>query len=82
MATPIKVLRVLATAVLDTVAEAGPAGAPSGPMYLALNQRGLSLADYEALMALLVRAGLLRKRATSTSARASDRQRAAGRRYQ
>jgi hypothetical protein len=54
------VLSIL-SAFLDTVKEAGPRGAPSGPMYAAAMAQGLTLEQYEAIMRALVNAGKVRK---------------------
>lgn len=54
-------LLVLLKIILETVKEAGPAGAPSGPMYLAFMQHGCSLDQYEVMTGTLVDAGFLRK---------------------
>jgi hypothetical protein len=50
----------VAIALLETIKEAGPLGAPSGPMYLACNQSGIDLDSYEAMMRALVKTGLVR----------------------
>ena len=53
----------VALALLDTIKEAGPLGAPSGPMYMAVLQAdiGIDLDQYEALMRAIVRSGLVRR---------------------
>lgn len=58
----IAVVQMLAQAALETVREAGKQGAPSGPMYAAFMQYGMSLEQYTALMGALVRAGKLKQR--------------------
>lgn len=49
----------LAKALLETVQEC-PDGAPSGPMYMAVNAKGVSLDQYQAIMNALVKAGRIR----------------------
>jgi hypothetical protein len=49
-------------AVIDTVREAGPMGAPGGHIYAALMTQGASLQQYESLMSALVRTGKLARR--------------------
>lgn len=51
----------LARAVLGVVKDAGPLGAPAGPMYAAFMHHGVSLAQFEAFMAALVRTGKITK---------------------
>jgi hypothetical protein len=58
---PELLINKLCGAILETVQEAGPLGAPSGPMYLALNKLGLTLDSYTSLMAALTQIGLLYK---------------------
>jgi hypothetical protein len=54
----------IALALLETIKEAGENGAPSGPMYMAVQQSiGLSLDDYEAMMRAIVRTGFVRHEA-------------------
>lgn len=48
-------------ALYETVKESGPRGAPSGPMYAACMHR-LSLEQYEQIMGVLIKAGLITKR--------------------
>ena len=57
----IMAVREVARAILDTVKEAGPCGAPGGVMYAALMGAGCSLSQFESIMGTLVRAGKLRK---------------------
>jgi hypothetical protein len=57
----LKALRLIATAILETVREAGELGAPSGVMYAALSAQGCSLNQYRSIMAGLERAGLVKK---------------------
>lgn len=51
----------LCNAVVDAVKEAGPQGAPAGPMYAAFMSVGMSLEQFERMMAALVKSGRLRK---------------------
>jgi hypothetical protein len=51
----------LCDAVVDAVKEAGPQGAPAGPMYAAFMSVGMSLEQFERMMDVLVKAGRLRK---------------------
>lgn len=57
----LEALLQLSKAVIETVQEAGDQGAPSGVLYAALMTAGLSLEQYERLMAILVDAGKVRK---------------------
>lgn len=50
---------VLAIAFAETIREVGTA--PLGPMYAAYMEKGGSLADFEAIMGVLVEAKLIRK---------------------
>lgn len=54
-------LAALCNAFLESVKEAGPQGAPAGPLYAAAMTHGLSLEHFEAIMGALVKAGKLRK---------------------
>jgi hypothetical protein len=45
---------------LDVVKEAGPEGAPSGPMYAAAMTYGMSLEKYSMIMDFLVRSGRIK----------------------
>ena len=54
-------LAALCNAFLETVREAGPAGAPAGPMYAAAMTHGISLRTFEAIMAALVDCGKIRR---------------------
>lgn len=51
----------LCNAIVDAVKEAGPQGAPAGPLYAALMTAGCTLEHFEYLMGVLVSAGRLRK---------------------
>lgn len=46
-------------ALLETVQEAGSEGAPSGPLYMACQQFGITLEAYQAIMEILVKQGLV-----------------------
>ena len=52
----------LAKMVLQAVDESGPLGAPSGPMYLAFMQAGMTLDSYTQLTAGIQRLGFMTKR--------------------
>lgn len=49
-------------AIIDTIREAGPLGAPGGVMYAALMAHGITLAQFEQLMGAIVRSGKVVKR--------------------
>jgi len=51
----------LCETVIAAVQEAGPQGAPAGPIYAACMTVGMSLEQFERLMAVIVRSGRLRK---------------------
>ncbi len=51
----------LASAVYETVAEAGDEGAPGGHIYAALMTAGIDFEEFEAPMRVLVGSKLLRK---------------------
>lgn len=57
-----KALAAILNIIVDTVKDAGPMGAPSGPMYAALMAQGCTLSQYQSLMSALVRAGKLTQR--------------------
>jgi hypothetical protein len=57
--TQIKLLRMVANAITDTVRDAGPLGAPGGVIYAALSAQGCTLHQFQQIMGGLVRAGLL-----------------------
>jgi hypothetical protein len=48
-------------ALVETVREAGPLGAPGGVMYAALMTQGCTLEQFEKLMGTLLRIGVVRK---------------------
>ena len=50
------------TAVIETVREAGDTGAPAGILYAAFMAKGMSLANFEAMMGALVTMRKLTKR--------------------
>ena len=56
-----QLLRKIAEAIIESVREAGPMGAPAGPMYAALMSYGFSLDNFEQIMSGLVAAKMLRK---------------------
>jgi hypothetical protein len=58
----IKALRAIAKAITETVALAGPLGAPGGHLYAALMSAGCTLNQFEQIMAGLVQSGYLAKR--------------------
>ncbi len=60
-AAQIKALRAIGDAVVDAVSAAGNQGAPSGHLYAALMPTGITLEQYEGLMAGLVAAKMLTK---------------------
>jgi hypothetical protein len=54
----------IALALLETIKEAGENGAPSGPMYMAVQEKlGLSLDDYQAMMRAIVKTGMVKHEA-------------------
>lgn len=55
-------LRMIVSAVLETIQQAGPIGAPGGHLYAALMAQGCSLSQFESLMGALVRSGRVEKR--------------------
>ena len=55
------ILHLVAQAVLGTIEEAGPAGAPEGPLYMALMGRGCSLETFQAIMGGLEDAGKIKR---------------------
>lgn len=59
--TVVQALRSLALVLAETVAEAGAAGAPEGVLYGALQQGGVRLATFEAVLAALANDGLIRR---------------------
>ena len=57
-----RALRIIARAILDTVAETGPLGAPGGHLYAALMTQGCTFDQFTKIMSGLVQAGYLEKR--------------------
>lgn len=55
-------LKQILGAVVETVREAGPTGAPGGHIYAALMHVGVTLDQYERIMDTLVQAKILVKR--------------------
>lgn len=51
----------LAQIALETIKEAGEQGAPEGPMYAAFMTVGMSIDHFQAMIAGLERAGLIRR---------------------
>ena len=49
-------------AIIETVRESGPMGAPRGPMYAAFMSHGCSLETFERLEALAVDSGIIERR--------------------
>ncbi len=58
----IAAVRQVGRAIVETVTECGPLGAPGGHIYAALMAQGCTLQQFEGIMGGLVRAGLLDKR--------------------
>jgi len=57
----IRALRAVADAIIESIDLAGPQGAPAGVMYAALMSYGITLSQFEQIMAGLCGAGKLRK---------------------
>ena len=55
----IQLLRMAATAIIQTVRDAGPRGARGGVIFAALSAHGCTLSQYQSLMSGLVQAGKL-----------------------
>lgn len=62
MSNPNRAILLLTQAVLETVNETMPSGAPGGPMYAAFMTKGMTLDQFESLMGGMVEAGFLEKR--------------------
>lgn len=58
----IQAVRKVARAIVETVREMGPMGAPAGPMYAALMAKGCTLSQFDAITGGLVRTGQLVRR--------------------
>lgn len=54
-------IRHILDAIEKTCEESGPMGAPGGVLYLALSTQGCTLAAFESLMGILLRAGRVRR---------------------
>ncbi len=58
-----RAMREVLRSIVDTVKVAGDLGAPSSPLYLALQQgMGVTLEQYQQIMSTLVRNGFLEER--------------------
>lgn len=55
-----RALNLIVSAILDTVREVAPLGAPASALYLACTKHGASLNQFESLMGALVRLGALK----------------------
>ena len=55
-------VKAIFDAVVESVKEAGPMGAPGGSLYAALMTYGFTLNQFEAIMDALIRIGKLEKR--------------------
>jgi hypothetical protein len=51
----------LVEVVIDRVKDAGPQGAPAGPLYATLMSAGMTLQQFEQMMDAIVKSGRLRK---------------------
>lgn len=58
----IQAIQHMADAIIETVNEAGPNGAPGGSLYNALMTYGVSYSTYSALMGALEKAGKVTRR--------------------
>lgn len=50
-------------AIVETIAECGERGAPSGPLYVAMMSQGMSLDTYQRIMAVIVDVGYATEKA-------------------
>jgi hypothetical protein len=57
-----EVMRIVCDLIVGAVKEAGDLGVPGGLLFAAMRTQRISLAQFEQLMAALVRTGKLRKR--------------------
>lgn len=57
----LQTLSLLVNAIVDTIKESGPMGAPGGVLYAALMTRGFSLEEFEILMRVVVATGRVYK---------------------
>ena len=55
-----RAVRLIVAAIMDTIRESGPMGAPAGVLYAGLMTQGCTLSQFESLMGSLVRMGALR----------------------
>lgn len=55
----IRAAQRIGKALLDTISETAPLGAPSGPMYAALAANGCSLSQYQSITVSMIRNGLV-----------------------
>lgn len=55
----IRAAQTVGKALLDTIAETAPLGAPSGPMYAALMEHGCTLNQYQSMTQSMLRNGLV-----------------------
>lgn len=62
MSEPRRDILIAIAAVVATVHEVEPHGAPGGILYMALSEHGVSYHDFTSMMATLVRTGVLAKR--------------------
>jgi hypothetical protein len=60
-ANAVTAIRALADAIVTTVREAGPLGAPAGVLFAAMSAHGFTKDQYDQFMAALVGAGKLRR---------------------
>lgn len=56
-----RALLAIGDAIIETVKEVAPDGAPASSIYLALMEHGCTLAQFEQIMSALVEAGQLRQ---------------------
>lgn len=54
-------LNLAVSVIIDTIKDAGPLGAPSGPMYAALSAHGMTLNTYNSIIDALTRVGKIRQ---------------------
>jgi hypothetical protein len=57
----IAMIKAIADAIVEAIKEAGPLGAPGGAIYAAMTAQGITLVQYEQLMAALVATGKVRR---------------------
>ena len=56
-----RAILAICAAIIETVKEAGPEGAPGTSLYLALMEHGCTLVQFQQIMDALVEAGKLRQ---------------------